>query len=80
MLQTKPVVVTHSQSLRAIVEKNHCGIWYQDNKPEELAQAICELDDPVHRSVLGKNGRKIVLEKLNWSIDERIPILPGELY
>ncbi len=55
-----PVVVPHSQSLRAIVEKNHCGIWYQDNKPEELAPAICELNDPAHRSVLGKNGRKIV--------------------
>ncbi len=42
MAQSKPVLVTHSRSLREIVESNECGLSYEDKEPASLARAISQ--------------------------------------
>jgi glycosyltransferase involved in cell wall biosynthesis len=72
MLQAKPVLVTQSPSLRAIIEKSGCGLWYNDQDPQALAQAACEIADPARRAELGENGRRSVLSEFNWLHDEKV--------
>lgn len=72
MLMGKPVLVTQSPSLRAIVEKYRCGLWYEDQAPPALAQAVCELTAPDRRAEMGANGRRAVLAECNWSRDEEV--------
>ncbi len=69
MAQAKPVVVTHSLSLREIVETYNCGRVYNDADPEALAGCIMELRDPMLRSTLGRAGLEAVQKVLNWNRD-----------
>jgi glycosyltransferase involved in cell wall biosynthesis len=72
MLAEKPVIVTHSKSLRNIVEKSSCGRWYSDKDPMQLAEAVIAIADPAVRAQMGSHGRRAVLERHNWSMDERV--------
>jgi glycosyltransferase involved in cell wall biosynthesis len=72
MLQKKPVLVTQSKSLCAIVEKWGCGLVYDDNDSQQLADRICELSRaPLIREKLGKAGYNAVVNKCNWAEDEK---------
>jgi glycosyltransferase involved in cell wall biosynthesis len=71
MAQAKPVIVTHSRSLREIVEQNSCGRWYQDDSPEALAMVIGSMNDAATRRELGMRGQQAVQRELNWSVDAK---------
>jgi glycosyltransferase involved in cell wall biosynthesis len=73
-----PVVASHFPRWREIVETYKCGICVDPSRPEELAAAINRLlDNPEDAAAMGRNGRRAVLERFNWSAEERTLI---ELY
>jgi len=69
MVHSKPVVVTHSISLRELVEDNQCGLWYHDKDPQELAKVISQLAVPEVAQHYGRNGHEAVQSRLNWAAD-----------
>jgi glycosyltransferase involved in cell wall biosynthesis len=69
MFHSKPVVVTHSISLREFVEDNQCGLWYHDKDLQELAKVISQLADPDVAQRYGRKGHEAVQSKLNWAAD-----------
>jgi glycosyltransferase involved in cell wall biosynthesis len=67
-----PVIASHFPLWRDIIEGNQCGLCVNPLKPNEIAGAIDYLivhpDEAQH---MGQNGRRAVLERYNWSIEER---------
>ena len=67
-----PVVASDIPLWREIVEDANCGICVDPFVPESIADAILYLvDDLDEARLLGQNGRKAVLEKYNWPMEEK---------
>jgi len=65
-----PVIASHFPLWKEIIEGNKCGICVNPNKPEEIANAINYLlKNEAEAEQMGKNGRKSVLKKYNWEIE-----------
>jgi glycosyltransferase involved in cell wall biosynthesis len=66
-----PVIASNFPLWKKIVEENKCGICVDPEKPEEIALAIDFIvNNREQASEMGKNGRKAVIEKYNWKIEE----------
>ncbi len=67
-----PIITSNFPLWKDIVEGSDCGITINPNSPTEIAQAVDYLieNDEVARE-MGDNGKKAVLEKYNWSIEEK---------
>lgn len=66
-----PVICTDYRLWKDIVEGNRCGICVDCGKEDEVRAAIRQLlDDPCKAQEMGKNGRKAVERKYNWSVEE----------
>lgn len=66
------VIASNFPLWKEIVEGNQCGICVDPLKPEEIAKAIDYLyEHPDEANKMGENGRKAILEKYNWSIEEK---------
>ncbi|CUU68751.1 phosphoserine aminotransferase%2C (psat) [Campylobacter hyointestinalis subsp. hyointestinalis] len=66
-----PVIASNFPLWRDIVEKSGCGICVDPLKPKDIAKAInFILQNPQIAEQMGINGRKIVVEKYNWAIEE----------
>lgn len=62
-----PVIGSDFPLWRDIIVKNNCGLCVDPENPKAIADAIKELlNDPEKSKEMGKNGRKIILEKYNW--------------
>ena len=71
MLAGLPVVCSNIPIWKKIVESNGCGIAVNPNDPKEIAEAIDYLIlNPKVAEDMGKNGRKAVIEKYNWQMEE----------
>lgn len=67
-----PVVGSHFLPWKDILEKNDCGICVNPENPKEISEAINLLIEDGNRAEkMGKNGRKAVIEKYNWSVEEK---------
>ncbi len=67
-----PVICTDYPLWKEVVEGNHCGICVNPKDSDAVADAIVYLmKNPEEAAVMGANGRKAVLEKYNWSIEEK---------
>jgi glycosyltransferase involved in cell wall biosynthesis len=77
-----PCVVSIDGEARALVIKAKSGIFVEPENPEAMANAIMQLfQDPVHRRLLGENGRQFVIEHHNrHRIAEKFERLLLELY
>lgn len=65
-----PVIASHFQLWREIVEGNQCGLCVDPLDPKAIGYAIQYLiDHPEIAEQMGKNGRKAVEEKYNWMIE-----------
>lgn len=63
----KPVVVTNVGGLKEVVKENVNGIFVPPSEVEKTAEAILQLlYDPAKAAAMGREGRKIVLEKYDW--------------
>jgi glycosyltransferase involved in cell wall biosynthesis len=67
-----PVIASDFPLWREILEDNECGICVNPLDPQDIANAINYLiSHPEEAKRMGENGRRAVLEKFNWSIEEK---------
>ncbi|MGD9897745.1 MAG: glycosyltransferase family 4 protein [Calditrichaceae bacterium] len=71
MAEAKPVLVTQSRSLSAIIQAEKCGLIYNDHSPDDLVEKVLKLYDEGTRKRLGENGKQAVLKRLNWETDKK---------
>jgi glycosyltransferase involved in cell wall biosynthesis len=66
-----PVIASNFPLWKDIIEKNNCGICVNPLNPEEIENAIKHLlNNPEEAKIMGENGRTLVKEKYNWTIEE----------
>ena len=67
-----PVIASDFALWRDIIEGNQCGICVDPMDPKAIAAAINYLiEHPEDARKMGENGRKAVLEKYNWLMEEK---------
>lgn len=67
-----PVIASDFELWREIVEGSSCGICVNPLKPKEIADAIeYIITHPKEAELMGQNGKKAVLEKYNWHVEEK---------
>jgi len=72
MLFGLPLIVSDFPGLREIVTSYNCGILVNPTDPTAVAKAILYFfENPEVAMQLGENGRRAVLEELNWEKEEK---------
>jgi len=72
MIAGVPVVASNFPLWKEIVEGNSCGVTVDPLNPKEIAGAINYIiENPKEADKMGQNGKKAILEKYNWSIEEK---------
>lgn len=72
MLAGIPVITSDVLLWKELVDKEKCGMAVNPYDVSEISQAIQHyLDDDVLAKKHGENGRKAVIEKYNWTIEEK---------
>ncbi|MDY0143185.1 MAG: glycosyltransferase [Bacteroidales bacterium] len=67
-----PVIGSNFPLWKIIIEDNYCGLCVSPNNPTEIANAINFIkDNPKEAEIMSKNGKKMVVEKFNWGIEEK---------
>lgn len=67
-----PVIASHFDLWKAVIEGNECGITVDPTSPEEIAEAIDYLlGHPELRRTMGKNALEAIREKYNWKHESR---------
>ncbi len=67
-----PVIASNFPLWKEIVEDNNCGICVDPMKTNEIAYAIDYLmKNPEIAKKMGENGRRAVLDRFNWEIEEK---------
>jgi glycosyltransferase involved in cell wall biosynthesis len=66
-----PIITSNFPLWREVVEGNKCGICVDPTKPEDIASAINYLmTNPEDAQRMAENGRRAVLNKYNWPVEE----------
>jgi glycosyltransferase involved in cell wall biosynthesis len=66
-----PVIASDFPLWREIVLGNQCGLCVDPMDPAAIAKAIDYLvAHPDEARQMGENGRRAVLERYNWSVEE----------
>jgi len=66
-----PIITSNFPLWREIVEGNSCGICVNPLNPKEIADAIEYINThPKEAEKMGQNGKKSVIEKYNWGVEE----------
>jgi glycosyltransferase involved in cell wall biosynthesis len=67
-----PVIASDFPLWRHIVEEADCGLLVDPLDPVAIAAAIDRLvSDPQLARRMGENGRRAVLERYNWGVEEQ---------
>ncbi len=67
-----PIIVSNFPLWREIVDDNQCGLCVDPISTIAIGDSIQYLiEHPKEAEQMGKNGRKAIEEKYNWSIEER---------
>lgn len=67
-----PVIASNIQMWQSIIDDAKCGICVDPYNPDEIAGAInYVIANPKEAEEMGQNGKKAVLEKYNWAIEEK---------
>lgn len=67
-----PVITSNFKLYKNVVEKYNCGLCINPFDPTEIANAIKYiLNNPIQAEKMGQNGKRIVLEKYNWTKEEQ---------
>ncbi|MDP8314714.1 MAG: glycosyltransferase family 4 protein [Candidatus Celaenobacter antarcticus] len=68
MLSERPIISTNCNSIQRVIKDSNTGLIYKSGDAKNLAKKIIQLyENPELRKQMGKNGKKAVLEKYNWS-------------
>ena len=55
-----------------MIEEYQCGICVHPEQIEDIAESIkWMLEHPDEAEAMGKRGQKAVIEKFNWSLEEK---------
>lgn len=73
MYAEKPILSSNCKSLKRVIEESNTGVTYIDDNPEDFAEKLIYLLEINKENILGKNGRKAVVEKYNW--DENMEVI-----
>ena len=66
-----PVIASDIPLWKSIIQETKCGVCVDPLNPDEIANAIHQIvNSPSRAKEMGQNGRKAVLSKYNWSIEE----------
>lgn len=66
-----PVIASDFELWREIVEGNSCGICVNPLEPKEIADAVQYIISyPKEAKLMGRNGKKAVIEQYNWGVEE----------
>lgn len=66
-----PVICTDYKLWKKVIEENKCGICVKHDNIQEIKNAIDYIKEHKEEAeIMGYNGRKAVLEKFNWAIEE----------
>ncbi|GGI96893.1 glycosyltransferase family 4 protein [Halopseudomonas pertucinogena] len=66
-----PVIASNIPLWVDIVEKERCGFCVDPYSPEEIAKAVSFfISNPTEARAMGEKGRKAVLSKYNWGLEE----------
>ena len=67
-----PVISSDITLWKEIVEESSCGICVDPLDPKKIADAIKYIiNNPSHAQDMGRNGRKAVIERYNWRMEEK---------
>ena len=66
-----PVICSDFPVWKAFVERYECGIAVDPEDDEAIKEALDYLrNNPEEASKMGRNGKKAVMEELNWQTQE----------
>ncbi|MCP4713259.1 MAG: glycosyltransferase family 4 protein, partial [Planctomycetes bacterium] len=68
MMLGKPVVVSSTRPMMRIVRDAQCGLIFEVQNSESLAEKILELKDAGLRRQFGEKGKQAVEDRYNWQI------------
>lgn len=72
MLAGIPVIASNFPLWKEIVESNSCGICVDPLNVDEIRKGISKIiENDAAAEKMGQNGRKAVVEKYNWSVEEK---------
>ena len=72
MMMGLPVIISDTDFHKKMNEKYHFGICVDPSDVDKMAEAICFLrENPEKAKEFGENGRKMIVEDWNWSVDEQ---------
>lgn len=72
MAMGMPVILSDFPYYKKMVKKYHFGITVNPTDTKQIADAIKYLiEHPKKSEQMGENGRKVILEKFNWNIEEK---------
>lgn len=67
-----PVISSDIKLWKEIIDEAECGICVNPLEPKEIAEAIeYIMTHPNEAEQMGQNGKKAVLEKYNWQVEEK---------
>lgn len=67
-----PVIASNFPLWKDIIEGNHCGLCVDPLQPGQIAAAIDYLVNcPDEAQRMGENGRRAVMERYNWAMEEQ---------
>lgn len=67
-----PLVTSNFPLWMDIVKGNSCGICVNPLEPKEIAEAVNYIiKNPEEAKQMGQNGKKAVLDKYNWGVEEQ---------
>lgn len=70
MMAGLPVICSNFELWKKVVEENNCGICVNPGKVEEIKNAIIKiLNNKKLAKTMGENGRRLVEQKYNWSVE-----------
>ena len=67
-----PVIASNFPLWRKIIESENCGVCVDPLNPQAIGANIqFLLDHPIEAEKMGQNGRRAIIEKYNWSTEEK---------
>jgi len=66
MMLGRPVIVSSTRPMMRVVDDAKCGLVFEVQNPQSLAEKIIQLKDRNLSEQLGANGIEAVADRYNW--------------